>query len=306
MTSGGAFLDHVKWDDLRIALALARAGSVRSAARVLGVSHSTVLRRLRSLEAAAGVRLFELRPEGYELTPAGQDVYDTALELEETLVGLGRRVAGADSSLSGPVRVTVPDPFARLLLPLLREFALEHPRIDVTTVLGTSFVDMAHREADIAVRVASDPPPDLVGHRICTAAVGIYGSKNYLRGRSTRRLDALDWIGWAADSQMFFAQWTRENVPPERVVLRVSAGWGLGEALDADTGVAILPCALGGSRPNWRRIQVVESAGVPLWVLTHRDLRTMARVRVLRDCLVAGLRERKALIEGRTAATPRD
>ena len=82
MTSSGAISDHLNWDDLRTALALARAGSVRKAARTLGVSHSTILRRLRALEASAGVRLFEQTPDGYHVTPAGQDVFDTTLEVE--------------------------------------------------------------------------------------------------------------------------------------------------------------------------------------------------------------------------------
>jgi DNA-binding transcriptional LysR family regulator len=304
MPGNGAFLDQFKWDDLRVALALARAGSVRKAARDLGVSHSTILRRLHALEQAAGVRLFEPRPDGYEVTPAGQDVFDTAVELEETVIGLQRRVAGSDLRLSGPVRVTLPDPFAPVLVPILGDFSRAHPGIDVTLLLGTVFVDMAHREADVAVRVAPDPPPDLIGHRVCMAGVGIYGSRSYLEGRSARRLDELDWVGWAGDSQMFFARWTRDNVPPERIVLRVSAGWGLREALDADTGVAIVPCALGENRRNWKRIDLLPDAAAPLWVLTHRDLRTTARVRVLRDFLVDALRERRAAIEGRARPRP--
>jgi DNA-binding transcriptional LysR family regulator len=306
MTGTGAFLDHLRWDDLRTALALARAGSVRRAAREMGVSHSTILRRLHALEEAAGVRLFEQRPEGYEVTPAGQDVFDTACELEEMVIGLHRRVAGQDLRLSGAVRVTLPDPMAPLLVPILRDFSRAHPGIDVTILLGTAFVDMAHREADIAIRIAADPPPDLIGHRVCMAGVGIYGSKSYLDAHSktgsVRRLEALDWVGWAPESQMYFARWTRDNVPDERVVLRVSAGWGLREAVDAGVGVAILPCALGELRPDWKRVKLLPEAAAPLWVLTHRDLRTTARVRVLRDFLVEALRARRGEIEGRRRA----
>ena len=271
---------------------------MRGAARDLGVSHSTVLRRLHALEAAAGVRLFEQKADGYTVTPAGQDVFETACELEELVIGLHRRVAGRDLKLSGPVRVTLPDPYAPLLAPIMRDFSRAHPGIDVTLLLGTGYVDMAHREADIAIRVAADPPPDLIGHRICAAGVGIYGSKAYLKGRSTRRREALDWIGWAHDSQMFFARWTREHIPDERIALRLSAGWGLRDAVDAGTGVAIMPCGLGEAMPHWKRVELIGGAAAPLWVLTHRDLRTTARVGLLRDVLVDALRQRKDLIEG--------
>jgi DNA-binding transcriptional LysR family regulator len=101
MTNGGPKIDQLSWDDLRVALVLARTGSVRKTGRELGVSHSTVLRRIRELEAAAGVQLFVNKGEGYEPTAAGQDVFDTASDLEETVLGLERRIAGRDQRLSG-------------------------------------------------------------------------------------------------------------------------------------------------------------------------------------------------------------
>ena len=86
MPSTGAKIDHLGWDDLRVALFLARCGSVRRAGRVLGVSHSTILRRVRELEEAAGVQLFVNKGDGYEATAAGQDVFDTATQLEEMVL----------------------------------------------------------------------------------------------------------------------------------------------------------------------------------------------------------------------------
>lgn len=286
------------WEDLKAALALARAGSVRQAARGLGVSHSTVLRRLRSLEKAMGVRLFQRTADGYEATPAGQDVFDTATRLEETVLGLERRVTGRDFRLSGPVRVTLPGPFAPLVLPILGDFAREHSGIEVTVSLDEHYVDLAHRAADVAIRAAPAPPPDLVGHRVCLAGVAVYGAADYLRDKTNRRLEELDWVGWDASSTMYFAEWTRKNAPAERVVLRVSAGREVQAAVDAGVGVAITASALGEVLPNWRRVVRVPEAAVPLWVLTHRDLRTTTRVRVLRDFVVAGLRKRRAVIEG--------
>src|SRR4051812_847897 len=180
MRSIGPKTDHIDWDDLRTALFLARAGSVRSAARSLGVSHSTVLRRLAALEARAEVRLFERKPDGYELTAAGQDVFDTAKSLEDVVLGLERRVEGRDLRLSGPVRVTLPDPLLPLLLPDARDFCAAHPAIEVTLAVGLRFADLANREADVAIRFAGEPPPDLVGRKIGSGMCAIYGSKRYL------------------------------------------------------------------------------------------------------------------------------
>jgi len=302
MRSIGPKTDHVDWEDLRTALFLARAGSVRRAARALGVSHSTVLRRIDALEESTGVRLFERKPDGYELTAAGQDVFDTAGALEDIVLGLERRVEGRDLRLAGPVRVTLPDPFLPLALPLLREFGKVYPDITVTVAVDVGFADLAHRAADIALRIADEPPPDLVGRKlIASAAVAIYGAESYLEGRSTKDLEALDWVGWEADSPMAFERWMRKHVPKARVGLRVSTSWGIRDAVDAGVGVALFPCALGARRAGWRRIQIVREASAPLWILTHRDLRTTARVRVLRDHLAEGIVKHRAIIEGRNA-----
>lgn len=298
MPSSGPNSHHLSWDDLRTALFLARAGSVRKAARELGVSHSTVLRRLAALEAAVGVELFVDKGEGYETTPAGQDVFDTASAVEEAFLGLERRVRGRDTKLVGPVRVTLPDPFAALLAPIFAELAREQPGIEVTLTLASDFVDLAHRAADVAIRVADAPPPDLVGHRVGQAASGIYGSEAYLRGRSTRDLASLAWVDWEQGSERVFARWVRANVPAARIALRVDTGWAFRDAIDAGAGVGLVPCALGELVPGWQRVRRVAELTSSLWVLTHRDLRTTARVRVVRDFVVEALLKRRALLEG--------
>ncbi len=302
MTSSGAETDRLEWSDLRVALTLGREGSVRAAARALGVSHSTVLRRLRALERAVGAELFVDKGRGYVATAAGQDVIDTAAELDESIGGLERRVAGRDFRLVGEVRVTIPDPFAPVLAPVLADIARANPGIELTIGLSTSYADLSHRAADVAVRTTEAPPPDLVGRRVGVAAVGIYGSKDYLHGRDTDDLEALDWVGWEKGSTMWFARWMGAHVPNARVVLRVTAAWGLREGVDAGAGVAIVPCALGEARPNWRRIKLVSDGAVALWILTHRDLRRAARVRVIRDELAAAIAERRALFEGTSDA----
>jgi len=300
MASIGAETDHLSWDDLRTALCLAERGSVRSAARALGVSHSTVLRRVAALEGRTAVRLFERKPEGYELTAAGQDVFETGRAVDELIVALERRVAGRDLRLSGPIRVTLPDPFLPFLLPIFREFGKAHPDIGVTLSVGVGYADLAHREADVAIRTTSDPPAELVGRRVADAGVAVYGSKRYLARRSADDLESLDWIGWEEGSDMAFARWMQHNVPRARVALRVNTSWVISEAIDADMGVALLPCAVGGVRKGWRKIRELPRVSAPLWILTHQDLRTAARVRALRDHLAAAISKQRDTVEGRT------
>ena len=289
----------LSWDDLRVALAVARAGSVRAASRTLGVSHSTVLRRLQELEAAAGTRLFERTAERYEATTAGHDVVDTARELEDVVTALERRVEGRDLRLSGPIRVTLPDPLLPSLLPVFKRFGETYPDIDTTLSVGNEYLDLAQREADLALRIAVEPPPDLIGRRVAYVACAVYGSRHYLRGRSTRKLEELDWVGWPPSFTTAFARWMHEHVPEARLALRVESSWTARDAVHAGLGVALLPCAVGDAEPSWRRVRPVPEIGAPLWILTHRDLRSTARVRVLRDALAHAIGEKRALYEGK-------
>ncbi|MCA9591368.1 MAG: LysR family transcriptional regulator [Myxococcales bacterium] len=287
------------WDDLRTALFLAREQSVRRAARALSVSHSTVLRRIAALEARAGVRLFDKLAEGYVMTAAGEEMFAAAKDLEEIVTGLERRVRGRDTQLSGAVRVTLPDPFLPLMVPILRAFGDEYPEIEVTISVGVGYADLAHREADLAIRTTPEPPPDLIGRRVAEAGVGIYGAASYLRGRKTRDLEALDWVGWEHGSEMAFARWMEKNVPNARVPIRVTHSWAIGAAVDAGAGVAIYPCAYGELRPGWKRVRLMEQVSAPMWLLSHRDLKTTARVRVLRDYLAVAIGKQRKVVEGR-------
>lgn len=300
MRRTGPKTDHLDWDHLRTTLFLARTGSVRRAARELGVSHATILRRVDALERASGVRLFDRGADGYALTPAGQDVFDSAGAVEEIVGGLERRIEGRDLRLAGPVRVTLPDPFVPIVLPALRAFGELHPDIAVTLAPDVGFADLAHREADVALRVAPDPPPDLVGKKLLVAGVGIYAAESYLAGKKKLDLRTLDWVGWEVTSRMAFERWQQANVPEARVRIRASTSFGMRDAVDAGFGVAIFPCALGGTRPGWRCIKLLREMSAPLWILTHADLRTTARVRAVRDALADAMLAARKVVEGQS------
>ena len=98
----------MNWDDLKVLLALSRAGSTRKAAATLGVSNTTVMRRLESLEEGVGGRLFDRTPDGFKATPLGDQLIPIAREVEETLVEAERQVSGKDSDLSGRIKLSLP------------------------------------------------------------------------------------------------------------------------------------------------------------------------------------------------------
>ena len=279
-------MDHrqdLSWDDVRVFLAVAREGTVRGAAATIGTSHSTVLRRIAALEDSLAVRLFHRRREGYVMTSAGERARDAGLVLEDRMHDLRRQVQGSDTRLSGHVRVALPDAFLPLLLRALPRFEASYPGIDLELVASTRYVDLMSGEADVAVRIAQAPDDRLVGRRVANANVGVYGSRTYARRVGDRAVAKLDWLGWERGAVATFATWIDAHVKAPQVRLRLGGLPELEKAIDADLGVTLMPVSLGDARRTWHCFQRLKDMHPAVWVLSHSDLKTTARVRVVRD-----------------------
>ncbi|MBA3676980.1 MAG: LysR family transcriptional regulator [Sphingosinicella sp.] len=276
---------RIDWTDLQYALVLARRGSLASAARALGISHTTILRRVAALETSQGVRLFDRLPSGYKLTAGGEEMLAAAQEVADAVTDLERRLAGQDLRLEGLVRITTTDTLMASLLPrILFEFQELHPAVRLEITTSTDLANLARRDADVAIRVSSNPPDHLVGRRIASVGQAIYQSRDDARPR--RGIDILAKERWVGPSEALratnIARWMNEHVPDECVMFRASSLSNMAEAAAGGLGLAALPCYYGDSLPGLRRASVKTIGQKPqgdLWVLTHPDLRNSARIR---------------------------
>ena len=274
------------WDDYRIFLMVARTPSIRAAANELEVSHSTVLRRVDRLEDKLGARLFERRAVGFRLTAAGEDVLQGVHEIEESVQSIDRSVTGRDSALEGIVKVTMPDIFAHpVLFPDLSKFNQQFPNIQLDIDLSPSLADLSKREADIAVRITSNPPDDLVGRKIGPAFMAAFATADYFERHQPLEPDSkAQLIGYGnPDTWQCRHGFDHLNVIGyfNNLLLQVTlACQGL--------GVASLPIRIGDSEPGLVRIsepiQIAEA-----WLLYHTDLRYTSRVRAVRDFLQSSM-----------------
>lgn len=166
------------WTDVHYFLTLARCGSVRAAGAQLGVSHSTVARRVEALEARLATRLFDRCREGYALTDAGRQMLPGAQRIEEEMAALERGALGQDGRLAGRVDITCCDRFvARLLLEALLPVCRAHPDIELGLSAESRAADLSRREADIAVRALAretSPPGHLIGVRLAPITIATY------------------------------------------------------------------------------------------------------------------------------------
>lgn len=280
------------WDDLRVFLAVARAGSLSGAARSLGVNHSTVFRRIAGFEEVLGVRLFERLPTGYALTPAGEETLRIVERVEEDVATLDRTVTGQDLRLSGTVRITATDMLAFWLLPdHLRRFRDSYPGIEVEIVVSNAALDLSRRETDIALRIGNTPPETLVGRRVGRLDFAVYGAPDYLAAHPGADLAQHDWIG--LDSA--HAPLTRrfeQFLPGVRPAVRSNSVACTVRLTKAGLGLAVLPCAIADQKPDLTRVADLPGTfSLDLWLLTHEDLRHTARIRAVLEFLTPALAE---------------
>lgn len=290
------------WDDVRYFLAVARQGSLSAAARILGVNHSTVLRRIAGLETAMGVRLFDKLPRGYALTVAGEELHRTALSMEETLAAASLRLSGRDAQLDGTLRVTTVDIMAMHVLPRhLAAFRAQHPRIRVDVTVAEASLSLTRREADVAIRLIAEPPDNLVGRALSGLAFAPYGTAAVVEGHGGAALAEASWIGLDENfDHTAMTRWMRAEVPSDRIVCQLNSVATLVEMVRAGVGFGLLPCALADRMPELRRVAPpMADSGTRVWLLTHRDLRMMGRVRAFLDFMAAALSGDRDLLEGR-------
>jgi DNA-binding transcriptional LysR family regulator len=292
----------MEWDDLRVVLAVFREGTLSGAARRLGVTHSTVFRRLGVIEEQLGARLFERFRDGYAPTPAGETVAEAAARLEDEVLTLERKLSGQDLRPSGVVRITTTDTLGTILMRHLPAMRAVHPEIQFEVAISNAMANLTRREAEIAVRPTPDPPEMLVGRRVAEIAHAIYGARAYLSRNEEKKLPAHDWIALDdALASTVIGRWIHENLRAARITCRVDALPALRDAALAGLGLALLPCYLGDPEPGLRRLtkKTMTQPRSALWLLTHEDLRRTARIRATLDFLAKAFTSERALLEGR-------
>ena len=172
------------WSDVRIFLAVARAGTLGGAARSLRLSHPTVGRSLRALEEATGQTLFQRTAEGFVLTEEGSAIVALAEQMEEGALAMERPLAGQEQNPRGCLRISSADWFgAYVLPPIIAAYTIAYPGVDVEILTGTRLFSLAQGESDIAFRIVPFNTSDIVQRRLGRLNYGVYVAASGRRGR---------------------------------------------------------------------------------------------------------------------------
>lgn len=293
-------MHHMNWDDLKIFLAVAEEPSMRAAAKTLRVSHSTVSRRIETLEKQLAARLFDRMPDGYQLTPAGRDLLPISQELRRQVDTYGLKVLGRDTELEGQICVTMPDSVAvAVLMPYFAEFQEIYPDITLKIDDSQEIYDLNRREADIALRFTNEPADHLIGRRIAKAHQAAYAHTEYAAkfDFSEAHCNAR-WIGWGSPEEQ--PTWISASPYPH---LKMAGHFNnpliQREAVRQQMGIGYLPCAIMDGDPDFVRLSKPKPA-MDFWVLTHRDLRSTERLKVFREFIFSKAGELDARLRGET------
>jgi DNA-binding transcriptional LysR family regulator len=283
----------INWNDLRYVLAVGRAGTLAGAARVLGVNETTVGRRIAAIEDVLGVHLFD-KVQGGKLSPtkAGTKAISQSEVIEQRVLALRNEIAGGDSEVAGTVRLTaVPILANRLLVPASRQLLDRCPQLHVEIVADFRDLSLVKREADIAVRLAA--PKKGTGNALLARKIGLLKYDVYAAAPlAASNASSLPWITYESTmGHIPQAKWLSEEVDrrSEPVAgLSFNDAEGLMHAVRAGLGKSLLPCIVADADPQLRRIAGVSSDELhcrEVWVLTHPDQRSLARVSTVIDWL---------------------
>ncbi|MGD9802067.1 MAG: LysR family transcriptional regulator [Hyphomicrobiaceae bacterium] len=286
---------RLDWEDLRVLVELARQGSLSATARVLGVTHVTVSRRIANLEADLAQPLFSREAGRYVLTEAGKRVLELASPMADQADAIVRAASGFHEAIAGPVRITATEAVGTyLLMPGIKAIRAQYPDVDLFLRTTQQNLSLARSDAEIAVRLAA-PAADsgLLGVKVADMLYHLYGASSYV---DRRKPELFEYIGYAPE----FANWPEAQAldgaaKGGRTAVRVNHLGNRIEATRLGLGLALLPSIMADAQPELVRV----SRGPPLmrreiWVLVHQDLKDVPRVKACVDLLVESIRDRHA------------
>jgi DNA-binding transcriptional LysR family regulator len=278
------------WNDVRIFLAVARAGTLAGAARALKLSQPTMGRRIKALEEQTGQVLFQRTADGFVLTEEGSSVIAIAEKMEENSLAMERRLAGEMHRLEGTLRVSSADWFGAWVLPPVVEAFLDtYPHVDIELLTGARLFSLAQREADIAFRIVPFEGADIIQRKLIQMPYGAYIRKDSADPESDgsgSRLITLDTAtGWFPDND-----WVRRRFPKASVALRCNNRNSEALMCARGIGIAVLPRPVGDQVTGLRRLDLLEAPPPrDIWMGYHRDNKRQGRLRAFVDLAVEHL-----------------
>lgn len=246
-----------------------------------------------------GVTLFERVGKTMAITPTGLDLLEHARAMGAAADALGLAATGRSQAIEGVVSVSASDAVAaHLLPPMVRQLRAQEPGIAIDVIASNALSDLLQREADIAIRHVKPEQPDLIARLIREASASFYASENWVKThghpRSAEEAARLPFVGSDRSGQ-FLGYLRQHGLPLTEANFSCYADhsvahWAL---VREGLGIGAMMDEIAADTPGIVRVlDDVPPVRFPIWLVTHRELRTSLRIRVVFEALAQGLLER--------------
>lgn len=294
-------MSDLEWGKLQSFLAVARAGRLTLAARRLGIDHSTLSRRIDSLEQTLQARLFDRSATGYVLTAQGERLLQHAEHMESVALDMQTEISGSSQRVAGTVRIGAPDGLGTFFLaPLLAQLAAQHPQLEIQLVTLPRAFSLSKREADLAIGLARPDEGRLHARKLTDYDLGLYASTSYLAAHTPPRdvgeLGQHRFIGYVSDliymPELDYLPMLSNDIHPGFTSSSLVAQF---TATQAGHGLCLLPCFMADGDPQLRRVLPDEvTLQRSFWLIVHADMRNQARVALVAEFVAENLRANAA------------
>lgn len=288
--------DSFDWNQARAFLATAETGSFSAAARLLNLTQPTLGRQVAGLESDLGVTLFDRAGRSLVLTQAGQDLLAHVRTMQEAATRVSLAATSSRTEIEGHVTITAIELLAATILPrVIARLSEEAPGLTIEVQTSDAIRDISRREADIAIRHARPTQPDLTARRVGDKQARLYASRAYLdragRPRSPADLAGHRIVSYSDVDGMIEAM-RAHDLPVHRDQVRhtTNNGHTLWEMVRAGLGLSMMADDFVPPTPDVEAVLPDHPPIVfPVWLVTHRELNTAPRFRLVFDRLAEAL-----------------
>ena len=284
------------WNRARAFLVTAEEGSLSAAARALGMTQPTVGRQVSALEEELSVALFERIGTGLELTPTGLDLLEHVRSMAEAASQISLIASGQSQNIEGTVCISASEVFSVFFLPsIIAKLRVLEPKIHIEIVATNETSDLRKREADIALRNFCPTQAELIAKKIKDMSARLYATPHYLASinnpDSVKELDKANFVSFDNTGMLINElnkrgmNLTKRNFP--LISENYLVHW---ELVKQGLGIGIMPEIIGDAEPLVEQVlPKLEAFTFPVWLTTHRELKTSRRVRMVYDLLASEL-----------------
>ena len=289
-------MNNLDWNQLKAFLETAETGSLSAAARKLGLTQPTLSRQVAAIEQSMGVTLFERVGKSMALTPTGLDLLEHARAMGAAADALSLAATGSSQAVRGVVSVSATDVVASVLLPpLVKKLHDQEPGIAIDVIPSNALSDLLRREADIAIRHVKPEQPDLIARLVREASAHFYASESWVNAhghpRSAEDAARLSFVGSDRSGQ-YLGYLRTHGLPLSEANFSCYADhsvahWAL---VRQGMGIGVMMEEIALATPGMVRVlDDLPPVRFPIWLVTHRELRTSKRIRMVFDALAQGL-----------------